>query len=275
MLELFHTRYTLFKNCYLHRAGKAVEYMITDAMVEANAVWDGRLAKAIQSPQEYCKLTDSIVLDIQHSADPGLEAARGILQDLRRRRLYRFVDEAIVPAEVAKELRKLTAVDVTTNNPTSVSLTEDDVIVHDLKLNYGNKDRSPLSTTNFYKNAGDTESFLIDSRKVSYLLPLQYEERVIRVYSRRQGACQVPLTRLCACLGLHPAHLRVPQTEPFTGPFTKPSGRCAASWALKPPLTLPTRPTCSSLQRSLCGPQPPAPQARGPGRGQPPQHAER
>ena len=188
VLELFHTRYTLFKNCYLHRAGKAVEYMITDAMVLADQAWDGRLKNAILDPAEYCKLTDAIVQEIQFSTNPALEKARDILHDLRRRRLYRFVDEAIVPTEVARKLPKASAEDISTCNPTAVRLTPDDVIVHDLKLNYGNKDRSPLSTTKFYKNPEDPAPFHIDSRKVSYLLPLQYEERVIRVYSRRQGA---------------------------------------------------------------------------------------
>lgn len=33
--QMFHTRYSLFKQIYSHRATKAIEYMITDAMVEA------------------------------------------------------------------------------------------------------------------------------------------------------------------------------------------------------------------------------------------------
>jgi hypothetical protein len=39
--QMFHTRYSLFKQIYLHKATKAIEYMITDAMVEAGA-WSVR-----------------------------------------------------------------------------------------------------------------------------------------------------------------------------------------------------------------------------------------
>ena len=33
--QMFHTRYSLFKQIYLHKATKAIEYMITDALAEA------------------------------------------------------------------------------------------------------------------------------------------------------------------------------------------------------------------------------------------------
>ena len=34
-LQMFHTRYSLHKQIYSHRATKSIEYMITDALVEA------------------------------------------------------------------------------------------------------------------------------------------------------------------------------------------------------------------------------------------------
>lgn len=34
--EMFHTRYTLFKQIYNHRVGKSIELMIVDAFMEAS-----------------------------------------------------------------------------------------------------------------------------------------------------------------------------------------------------------------------------------------------
>lgn len=36
--QMFHTRYSLFKQIYSHRASKAIEFMITDAFIEAGTV---------------------------------------------------------------------------------------------------------------------------------------------------------------------------------------------------------------------------------------------
>ena len=242
--ELFHTRYTLFKNCYVHRAGKAVEYMITDAMVEANAVWGRRLSNAIQSPEEYCKLSDAVVQEIEYSSDPAMAKAQGILKDLRRRILYKFVDEFIIPQELAERLPKIKPIDITTMNQSGdVQLEEDDVIVHDHKLNYGNKDRDPLSTTRFYRESEES-SFLIDRSKVSYILPAQYEERVVRVYSRRQGTHLGALHAACALT--HRLHCVV-QTRKCTRRSSRRSAAYFASTREALHHRPRTRQACSSL----------------------------
>lgn len=41
--EMFHTRYSLFKQIYQHRAAKAIEFMVTDVLVEADAAWNRML----------------------------------------------------------------------------------------------------------------------------------------------------------------------------------------------------------------------------------------
>lgn len=51
--ELFHTRYTLFKTVYTHKTTKAIEYMVTDALLEAGACagWGcHRCAAALMCP---------------------------------------------------------------------------------------------------------------------------------------------------------------------------------------------------------------------------------
>jgi HD superfamily phosphohydrolase len=88
LYELFHIRYSLFKRIYTHKVGKAVEYMITDALLAADPVL--RISSAVDDMSRYTLLDDSIVNEIERSTDPRLEEARQILSRIRRRDLYRY-----------------------------------------------------------------------------------------------------------------------------------------------------------------------------------------
>eukprot|EP01138_Halocafeteria_seosinensis_P001740 gb/GECG01001783.1/.p1 GENE.gb/GECG01001783.1/~~gb/GECG01001783.1/.p1 ORF type:complete len:543 (+),score=69.01 gb/GECG01001783.1/:1-1629(+) len=189
VLELFHTRYTLFKQCYIHRAAKAIEFMVTDALIEADVAWDGKISKAIDDPAEYCKLTDHILKQIETSDDQNLEKAQGIIKQFRKRNLYKFVDEYLMDWETAQTLKEVTSEDISGHNCTdSINLHPDDIIVHDHKLNYGNKDQSPLENTLFFNDYQNPESFHVSSNKVSYILPVNFQERILRVYSRKRDS---------------------------------------------------------------------------------------
>ena len=124
---------------YLHRAGKAVEYMVVDALLEANAAWGGRLAAAIHDPAAYAQLTDCVLREIEGSRDPALARARSIVRDLRCRRLYKFVDGALLPVEVADRVPKpITGAHIAAYCPDpSLALDPRAIVVHDLVLNYG------------------------------------------------------------------------------------------------------------------------------------------
>jgi deoxynucleoside triphosphate triphosphohydrolase SAMHD1 len=104
--DLFRTRHSLFRQIYVHRATKAVEFMINDVLIEANRVWNNRLANAIRDPNEYMHLTDSIIYEIEHTERNNVQLAEAhrLLKNLRRRQLYRFVDEYIVPVDLAKKV---------------------------------------------------------------------------------------------------------------------------------------------------------------------------
>jgi HD superfamily phosphohydrolase len=190
--ELFHTRYTLFKQVYTHRAAKAIEYMIRDALIEADVAWDRRLSKAIESPEQYMTLTDCILKEIEISKEPSLLKARDIVKSIRCRNLYRFVDEYIIPDDLTSHLPKIKAADITSFNPVAnVMLEPDDLIVHDGKINYGYKDKNPVDNTRFFKSSDPTNSFSIKKNKVSYLIPSRFEERIVRVYSKVNDAGKI------------------------------------------------------------------------------------
>lgn len=184
--EVFHQRYQLFKTIYTHRAGKAIEFMITDILAEADAAWDRRLSSAIDNPAEYAKLTDCILRQIETDKDPALHKAQSIIQKLRRRKLYGHVDEFLVPVDLTDVIPKVTAEDISTLNPdpANVDLRPADIVISDTKLNYGMGKRNPVDGCLFYSSAADTRGFPRKREMTSHLLPSVFQERIIRIYSR-------------------------------------------------------------------------------------------
>ena len=61
--EIFHTRASLHRRVYTHKVAKAIEYMIVDAMVEANDAFE--IVKKAQSPKSFLELDDSILKRIE------------------------------------------------------------------------------------------------------------------------------------------------------------------------------------------------------------------
>lgn len=86
--ELFHTRASLHQKVYTHRKAKAVEYMVVDALAEADVVWNGEISNAIWNVEDFVKLDDSVLKRIEWSRDPGLQKGRDIIRRIRNRKLY-------------------------------------------------------------------------------------------------------------------------------------------------------------------------------------------
>lgn len=68
LYELYHTRFSLFKRVYTHRVGKAIEYMLTDALLAADSVMG--ISQAIFHGDQYLHLTDDIIRQIERSREP-------------------------------------------------------------------------------------------------------------------------------------------------------------------------------------------------------------
>ena len=69
-------------------------YLHTDALVAADPVL--HLADSIDDPAQYATLTDCVLRQIEFSKDPRLAHARQIVLDIRRRKLYKCVDEVVL-----------------------------------------------------------------------------------------------------------------------------------------------------------------------------------
>jgi len=148
--ELFQTRYSLHKKVYNHRVGKAIEYMLCDALVEADPIL--KISKTIENPEDYLKLNDTILNKIEFSKKPGLAKSREIINRIRTRKLYKFVDEYLVPDDLKNHLteQKINAREIIAHQTENDGLEEDDVIVDRLKLNYAMSDKNPVDHVKFY-----------------------------------------------------------------------------------------------------------------------------
>ena len=99
--EMFHTRYSLFKQVYSHRVGKSIEFMIGDAFRLADPILG--ISEAVEDVELYTtQLTDNLLRTIEASREPELQRARDIVRRIRKRDLYKMVDEVLIsPAQFA------------------------------------------------------------------------------------------------------------------------------------------------------------------------------
>ena len=69
--SVFEARYKLFKDCYLHRVCQAIDFMIVDALLEANDVF--KFHENLHNPEVYVNYTDNILGLIECSQNTDLK----------------------------------------------------------------------------------------------------------------------------------------------------------------------------------------------------------
>ena len=188
--ELFHTRASLHQKVYTHKKAKGVEYMVVDALAEADIVWNNEISNAIWSPQDFIKLDDTILKRIEWSREPGLQKGRDIVRRIRNRDLYTYVNEYTVPEIDIPNFKPVTEEDITTcqgDNKIPGGLKPSDIVVHNMKIDYSMKNKNPVDSVYFFQEYGDQKCFHIDKSKVSVLLPSAFMERKVRVYSKNRS----------------------------------------------------------------------------------------
>jgi HD superfamily phosphohydrolase len=185
--SLFHSRATMHQSVYTHKKAKAVEYMVVDALVEADAAWNSKISNSIWDVKEFIKMDDTLLKQIENSEEAALGKARDIVRRIRRRELYRFVNEYTVPEDRVEDFKPVCASDITAcqgANNIPGGLKPDDIIVQNLKIDYGKKHRNPVDSVRFFHYWDDEKSISIPKAQVSSLLPHTFVQRTVRVYSR-------------------------------------------------------------------------------------------
>ncbi|KAJ3274536.1 SAM domain and HD [Terramyces sp. JEL0728] len=188
LYELFHTRYSLFKQVYTHRVSTVIEYMICDALISANPVL--KISEYISNMKRYTTLDDSILLIIEKSDSKELAEARKIIKRIRQRDLYRFADQLIIPVEHFDDIdsTKITSAIIKNQIPNPL-ITENDIIVQFMTLNYAMKDKNPVDSIRFFTKY-DSAPISIKKEQVSGLIPEQYKEVIVRIFSRNAAHVQ-------------------------------------------------------------------------------------
>ncbi|KAJ1872658.1 hypothetical protein LPJ71_011820, partial [Coemansia sp. S17] len=159
------------------------------------------ISQSITSPHMYQSLTDEIVRDIERSSAPELREARDIIARIHTRDIYKFVDEYILPADMASIsnntcINEAKIVGYRSDNDDFV---ERDVLIDFCLIHYGMRRDNPVDRINFYSKYNTAEKFPISSGLISLCVPEKYEERIIRIFTRtpsKRGQIQGAARRL-------------------------------------------------------------------------------
>uniref|UniRef100_A0A0D9Y285 HD-associated domain-containing protein n=1 Tax=Oryza glumipatula TaxID=40148 RepID=A0A0D9Y285_9ORYZ len=182
--KLFTTRADLHRTVYTHAKVKAVELMLVDALVEANEYLG--IALHAQDPADFWKLDDTIIKSIETAPNDELNKAKGIIQRIRRRELYKFCNEYSVPKDKLEHFKNITTQDIVCSQKSSkVLLKEEDVAVSNVKIDLTRGKDNPLESIKFFKDFGCDEKFPITDERVSHLLPAYNQDRIVRVYAKK------------------------------------------------------------------------------------------
>ncbi|PCH41716.1 hypothetical protein WOLCODRAFT_71312 [Wolfiporia cocos MD-104 SS10] len=191
--ELFHTRFSLHKRIYNHKSAKAIEHMIVDALLVAEPHL--KFANDIRNPKKYLHLTDDLRGRIEASDSPELAEARAIFHRVNKRDLYKCVDYKVfsytqydylgthfTPERIVQAAQADGLDDV--DPQLAEELDAKHVIVDLSRLHYGMREKNPLDSVSFYSKHNRNFCGLANREDLTLLLPSEFEEVLLRIYTR-------------------------------------------------------------------------------------------
>ncbi|CAM4454471.1 unnamed protein product [Leuciscus chuanchicus] len=180
---MFHTRYTLHRQALQHKIGYIIDVKIKDALVLADGKPDFKISDAIDNMLEYTKLTDHVFDQILHQSNSNtdLTEAKGILNDILKRRLPKFVGEARLKEEVLKEELCNYWQEKIMGHQT---LRDKDFDIYVLGMGFG-EGNEPIKDVYFYSKNEPNKAFKMEKYQVSSLKPKKFHEWLVRVYNSK------------------------------------------------------------------------------------------
>lgn len=200
--ELFHDRAMMFAKVYSHKKAKGIEYMVVDALKEANKAM--QFLGVIDDPRKFVHLDDTLLKTIENAETLGfsyneahtgaLDAAAALIKRIRDRDLYQYVQEVTIPPEIIalQQWTPPTAADVITcGGSASLQLREEDVIIVESKVNFSMGSKNPMDVVKFFDEWEDQTSFSGSSRRDNSMMPKYFQDQKLRIYSRRSDPAYV------------------------------------------------------------------------------------
>ncbi|RNF25718.1 SAM domain-containing protein [Trypanosoma conorhini] len=203
--DIFNVRAKLHKHAYQHRIVKVTDYMVSDALLEADKYFtvrgaDGdpiRMSDCVEDEVGFCQLGDWVCNAIAASTDPRLQNAQSIIQRINERDLYRVVDMAMfslfqvraTEESIHKEI--LTRYRELVNDELLWDAAEKTLIVSFIVITFGSLDDQgypddPINHVTFYnpKDIGLGAFKLPKTRASPLFSPRDYGEKMVLVMVR-------------------------------------------------------------------------------------------
>ncbi|XP_063940598.1 uncharacterized protein LOC108202537 isoform X5 [Daucus carota subsp. sativus] len=104
----------------------------------------------------------------------------------------KFCNEFTVPKDQLEYFKDITPQDIICSQKSGVvSLKEEDIVVSNIKIDMTRGRKNPLESINFFKDYESDEKFPIPDEKISLLLPECYQDKIVRVYSKKPELVEV------------------------------------------------------------------------------------
>ena len=87
---------------------------------------------------------------------------QGIIRRLRRREIYKLAGEFTIPNQYFQNYSKVTAKEILEHKRGDSELNESDICVHNLKIDWTNKENNPVKNVNFYHHYDDLKPTTLD-----------------------------------------------------------------------------------------------------------------
>ncbi|XP_066290975.1 deoxynucleoside triphosphate triphosphohydrolase SAMHD1-like [Branchiostoma lanceolatum] len=211
LYDMFHTRSSLHRRAYQHKANKCVEIMIVEALLKADKYIripgkDGAQVKLSETPEDmhaYTKLTDHIFQQVLYSQEPELEEARTILRGVESRRLYRCVGQTrpqqgcLISQDEAPSWSEEIVTSLTEEELGAPQLSPGDIAVSVVDMDYGMGDKNPIDHVRFYDKSKMDNACRVRKEEVSQMLPETFAEQHIRVYCKKRDQLSIDIAERC------------------------------------------------------------------------------
>lgn len=165
LYQFYHTRYNLYKQIYHHPTTKAVEYMLVDAIINANSLL--KIEESLNDIEKYIELNDGILDRIRLS---NIDKSKQIIKKIDQRKFYKYI-KTTINYPIPDELLNI-------NRP----------LIQKLTINYGLGNQNPLLKIPLYSDDQDKQLFYLSENQCPLILPNCFQETSYRIF---QGICTI------------------------------------------------------------------------------------